>query len=95
MKFKNLQKIEYSIYFLKPRWNGKSFHGLCDNPKTPKPQILIDPSLKDRRRLNVLIEEMFHAHFFHLSEKEARKFSANLGKIIYKLFLAKKKTKKS
>lgn len=91
MKFKNLENIQYTIYFGKPRFGNKNVDGLCDNPKLQKPHIIIDRDLKDRRKLNVLIEEMFHAHFFDMTEKSARKFSANLGKIIYSLFLKNKK----
>lgn len=90
MKFKNLQNIQYTIYFGKPRIKDKNVDGLCDNPKLQKPQIILDCDLKDRRKLNVLIEEVFHAHFFDMTEKSARKFSANLGKIIYSMFLKKK-----
>lgn len=91
MKFKNIQDIEYTIYFGKPRIKGKNVDGLCDNPKLQKPQIILDCDLKNRRKLNVLIEEVFHAHFFDMTEKNARKFSANLGKIIYSMFLKNKK----
>ncbi len=50
---------------------------------------MLDPTLMTRRQLNVLIEEVFHAHLYDLSEKKARKFSANLGKLIYNRFLKK------
>ena len=53
------------------------------------PQIHVDPTLMTRRQLNVLIEEVFHAHLYDLSEKKARKFAANLGKLIYNRFLKK------
>lgn len=90
-KFKNLEEVEYSIRFLRPPLhNGRAVEGLCDSPTCRKPQIFIDPNLKTRRKLNVLIEEMFHAHFFDMNEKQARKFSANLGKMIYNIFLKKK-----
>lgn len=90
-KFKNLEGVEYSISFLKPRFKGRFVDGLCDSPETNKPKILIDPNLKTRRKLNVLIEEIFHAHFFEKTEREARKFSANLGNAIYNTFLKKNK----
>ena len=56
-----------------------------------KPLIIVDPELKTRRQLNVLIEEVFHAYFFDLPEWKARKFAANLGKVIYNKYLKKKK----
>jgi hypothetical protein len=92
MKFKNFEGVEYSIRYLKPSPHRFKFKvdGMCDNPESQKPSILIDPELKDRRQLNVLIEEIFHAHFWDLPEKKARKFAANLGKAIYKKFLSKK-----
>jgi hypothetical protein len=37
----------------------------------------------------VIIEEVFHAHLYDLPEKKARKFAANLGKVIYSRFLKK------
>jgi hypothetical protein len=88
MKFKNCEGIQYTIYNHKidPKENAE---GLCDDPKSHKPKIIIDPSLLPRRKMNVLIEEIFHAHFFDVSEKKARKFAANLGKILYSKFLKK------
>lgn len=53
--------------------------------------IIIDKDLKQRRQLNVLIEEVFHAYFFELPEWKARKFAANLGKVIYNKHFKKKK----
>jgi hypothetical protein len=86
MKFKNFEGVEYTVNYNKPH---ARFHasGLCDSPDTDDPQILIDPTLLTRRQLNVLIEEVFHAHLFDLPEKKARKFAANLGKLIYNRFL--------
>ena len=89
MKFKNFEGIEYSVRYLKPPPKYKAV-GLCDDPSSLKPMIIIDPTLKKRRELNVIIEEMFHAHLWDLPEKKARKFAANLGKVIYKRFLAKR-----
>lgn len=88
MKFKNFEGVEYTVNYNKPlgRYNAS---GLCDNPKCKHPQIHVDPSLLTRRQLNVLIEEVFHAHLYDLSEKKARKFAANLGKLIYSRFLKK------
>ena len=87
MKFKNFEGKEYTVNYNKP--NPKlNAAGLCDNPTIKKhPTIMVDPTLKPRRQLNVLIEEVFHAHLFDLPEWKARKFSANLGKLIYNRFL--------
>ena len=86
MKFKNFEGIEYTVNYNKP--SGKyNASGLCDNPDIKNPAILVDPTLQKRRQLNVLIEEVFHAHLYHLPEKKARKFAANLGNLIYNRFL--------
>lgn len=85
MKFKNFEGKEYTVNYNKPLAKYKAA-GLCDNPNGKKPSIIVDPTLKTRRQLNVLIEEVFHAHLYDLPEKKARKFAANLGKLIYNRF---------
>lgn len=88
MKFKNFDGIEYNVNYLKPppRYSAE---GLCDNPSEPNPQITVDPDLLPRRQLNVLIEEVFHAHLYELPEWKARKFASNLGKLVYNKFIKK------
>jgi len=88
MKFKNFDGVEYTVNYNKPLGRYKA-SGLCDSPDVKNPQIHVDPRLLTRRQLNVLIEEVFHAHLFDLSERKARKFAANLGKLIYAQFLKK------
>jgi len=88
MKFKNFEGVEYTVNYNKPLGRYKA-SGLCDSPDVKNPQIHVDPRLLTRRQLNVLIEEVFHAHLFDLSERKARKFAANLGKLIYTQFLKK------
>ena len=88
MKFKNFEGVEYTVNYNKPHSRLRA-SGLCDNPDRKNPQIHVDPTLMTRRQLNVLIEEVFHAHLYDLSEKKARKFAANLGKLIYNRFLKK------
>jgi len=63
--------------------------GLCYNPNLKNSRILIGKRLLTRRRLNVLIEEVTHAFFWDLPEYKVRKFSAQLGRVIYSLFLKK------
>lgn len=63
--------------------------GLCYNPSLKNSRILIQKNLLTRRRLNVLIEEITHAFFWDLPEYKVRKFSAQLGRVIYSLFLKK------
>jgi len=86
MKFKNFEGKEYTVNYNKPL-GRQNASGLCDPPETEYPQIHVDPRLLTRRQLNVLIEEVFHAHFFELPEYKARKFAANLGKLVYNRFI--------
>jgi len=88
MKFKNFEGVEYTVFYAKPLGKYRA-SGLCDNPDSKYPSIIVDPTLLSRRQLNVLIEEVFHAHLYDLSEKKARKFAANLGKLIYNRFIKK------
>tara|TARA_R110000868_G_scaffold8843_12_gene45123 strand:+ start:1269 stop:1592 length:324 start_codon:yes stop_codon:yes gene_type:complete len=73
------------IYFS----NIKDADGLCFNPSLKNSRILIGKNLLTRRRLNVLIEEVTHAFFWDIPEYKVRKFSAQLGRVIYSLFLKK------
>ena len=78
-EIKNFEDIEYKILFSAPprKYNAD---GLCDNPEVFEfPVILINPKLKTRRKLNVLIEEIFHAYFFDLPEYKARNFQEHLS----------------
>jgi hypothetical protein len=63
--------------------------GYCFNPDGPTPKIIISKNLLKRRKLNVLIEEIAHAFWYDAPEYKVRKFSAQLGKLIYSLFLKK------
>ena len=67
--------------------------GLCYNPYSKDAKILIDNRLGKRRRLNVLIDEITHAFFYELPEYKVRKFSAELGRVLYNQFLKKTKEK--
>jgi len=87
MKFKNFEGKEYTVNYNKPPHFRIKVDGLCDNPDSKHPAITVNPTLKTRRQLNVLIEEVFHAHLYNLPERKARKFAANLGKLIYNRFL--------
>lgn len=87
---KNFEDIVMPVCYIKPDKKGK-YLGLCYNPEGHMPIILIDPKLLPRKKLNVLIEEVFHAYFFELAEWKAKRFAANLGRLIYSDFIAKKK----
>lgn len=86
MKFKNFEDVEYEVLYVVPKFS-RAVEGLCDSPDTQHPQVIVDPQLLKRRQLNVLIEEVFHAHFYDLPEWKARKFAANLGKLVYNKFI--------
>lgn len=66
-----------------------SADGLCYDPHGKDAKIIIDNRLGKRRKLNVLIEEITHAFFYDLPEYKVRKFSAELGRILYNQFLKK------
>ena len=78
--------IEMPLFFKHIRKNYDA-EGLCWDPHCEEPQIWVEDRLGKRRKLNVLIEEMCHAFFFDEPEYKVRKFSAELGKIIYNRFV--------
>tara|TARA_Y100000004_G_scaffold162515_1_gene191325 strand:- start:641 stop:925 length:285 start_codon:yes stop_codon:yes gene_type:complete len=82
-KFKNADGVEYELLWKKPHYKYNA-EGLCCSPEVDDPKVLIDPTLKDRRKMSVLIEEITHAFFWDKSEKEVRKFSSTLAKLIHK-----------
>jgi len=82
-KFTNADGVEYELLWKKPHYTYNA-EGLCGSPQAENPQILIDPNLKDRRKMSVLIEEVTHAFFWEKSEREVRKFSSTLSKLIQK-----------
>lgn len=67
----------------------KDANGYCYNPSYKNARIVIDKNLLPRRKLNVIIEEITHSFFWNEPEYKVRKFSAQLGKIIYRLFIKK------
>ena len=87
--FKNADKIEYRIVWKEPRKSYKA-SGLCDSPDSKKPEIWVDPNLEEKRFLEVLAEEMCHAHMWDKNEKTVRRFAFNLKKILYKLGWSRK-----
>lgn len=82
-KFTNADGVEYELLWKKPHYTYNA-EGLCSSPEVENPKILIDPKLKDRRKMSVLIEEVTHAFFWEKSEREVRKFSSTLSKLIQK-----------
>jgi len=89
MNIKNFDGKEIEVIYAKVPERFEA-EGLCEDPDAYKnPHIFVDKNLKPRRQLNVLIEEVFHAFFFDLPEWKARKFAANLGKVIYNKHMKK------
>ena len=81
--FKNADKIEYRVVWKAPARSMKA-DGLCDDPICKNPEVWINPKLEEKRILEIIAEEFFHAHCFEKAEKVARKFAANLSKLLYK-----------
>lgn len=83
--FKNAEGIKYQTVWKSP---AKSFKasGLCDSPNNIDPEIWIDPTLEEKRLLEVMIEEIIHAHFFEKTEKQVRKLTNNIRRILYKVY---------
>jgi len=81
-KFKTDEGYEYRVKSIKvpPEFRAS---GLCYNPASKNPRIIIDPDLSPRRELSVSIEEFAHAFFYEKTEKKVRKFSATLAKYLY------------
>jgi hypothetical protein len=83
IKFKKSDGIEYELLWKKPHHTYNA-DGLCYSPDLKNPKILVDPTLKKRRKLSTLIEEVTHAFFWDKSEREVRKFSSVLAGLINK-----------
>jgi len=81
-KFKTDEGYEYQVENVKvpPKYKAS---GLCFDPASKNPRIIIDPTLLPRRELSVTLEEFAHAFFFEKTEKKVRKFSATLAKYLY------------
>ena len=82
-KFTNADGVEYDLIWKKPHYKYKA-DGLCSSPDTEKPTIEIDPTLKNRRKMSVLVEEVTHAFFWDIPEYKVRKFSALVARLIKK-----------
>ena len=79
--FKNGQDIRYKIIWRQPAKSQKA-DGLCDNPDQPKPKILVDPNLNDKRFMEVICEEVFHAFAYEKNEKNGKKVCRYFKKIV-------------
>ncbi len=78
--------IQIPLYFLNIRKDINAA-GLCYHPLEEGASILVDKKLGKKRKLNVIIEEMTHAFFFDEPEYKVRKFSSELGRVIYNRYI--------
>lgn len=87
-EFQNAEGVTYQVLWRAVKQEDlrnnkiKSADGCCIAPDDPNPQVIIDPNLKGKRILEVLLEEMAHAHIWDKSEKVVRRFSKNTAKLI-------------
>ena len=81
--FTNNQGVKYKMLMKRPHY---SYHadGLCDPPDYRGPKIHIAPDLTPKREMAVMIEEMMHAFFWQISEKEVRRFCGTVTRILHK-----------
>jgi|TARA_Y100000034_G_C6892477_1_gene410863 hypothetical protein len=81
--FTNNQGVKYKMLMKRPHY---SYHadGLCDPPDYRGPKIHIAPDLTPKREMAVMIEEMMHAFFWQLSEKDVRRFCGAVTRILHK-----------
>ena len=80
--FTNNQGVKYKMLMKRPHY---SYHadGLCDPPDYRGPKIHIAPDLTPKREMAVMIEEMMHAFFWQISEKEVRRFCGAVTRILH------------
>jgi len=81
--FTNNQGVKYKILMKKPHHTYNA-DGLCDPPDYRKPKIHIAPDLTPKREMAVMIEEMMHAFFWNIPEKEVRRFCGAVTRILHK-----------
>ena len=81
--FTNNQGVKYKMLMKRPHY---SYHadGLCDPPDYRGPKIHIAPDLTPKREMAVMIEEMMHAFFWNISEKDVRRFCGTVTRILHK-----------
>ena len=81
--FTNNQGVKYKMLMKRPHY---TYHadGLCDPPDYRGPKIHIAPDLTPKREMAVMIEEMMHAFFWQLSEKDVRRFCGTVTRILHK-----------
>lgn len=81
--FTNNDGIKYKIYRKRPHYSYNA-DGLCDPPDYKGPKIHISPDLPPKREMAVMMEEVFHAFFWEVSEKKVRRFCSTITNILHK-----------
>ena len=81
--FTNNDGKKYKILKKKPHYSYNA-DGLCDPPDYRGPKIHISPELTPKREMAVMIEEIFHAFFWDIPEKEVRRFCGTVTNILHK-----------
>jgi hypothetical protein len=81
--FTNNDGVRYKILKKKPHYSYNA-DGLCDPPDYRGPKIHISPDLTPKREMAVMIEEMMHAFFWNIPEKEVRRFCGSVTNILHK-----------
>lgn len=83
-RFKNWDGIQYSFFYKKPHSSHRA-DGLCSYPRYKNPRIYVRPTLKPKRKLAVIIEEIIHAHLWEeLNEKKTRRLAGNIARVLLK-----------
>lgn len=87
--FKKLRTFMFREKEYKIVWRKKPFRGghraECDSPESsPKREIRISPTAykTDKELLIVLIDEIFHSHFFDIENAAVDMFSDELGEFL-------------
>ena len=81
--FKNNDGIKYKILKKNPHYSYNA-DGLCDPPDYRGPKIHISPDLTPKREMAVMVEEIMHAFFWDIPEKEVRRFCGCVTNILHK-----------
>lgn len=88
LEFENAEGAKYRIYWRRIKKKDlkglkcSAANGLCYSPDSKRPKIIIEPKLKNKKELQVLIEEYYHSENFDHTEKKARHFARVLTELI-------------
>lgn len=66
------------------KWYRQAVDGMCDPPGRGA-GINVDPRLKGRRELEVVIHECLHGAFWKLSERKVERFAADVARVLWRV----------